>query len=44
MDEPTLRLINLLPMERYGVVRREGMRELLRILEDVREDDIPLLI
>lgn len=44
MDESALRLINLLPMERYGVVRRREMRELLRLLEDVREDDIPLLI
>ena len=44
MDESTLRLINLLPMEGYRVAQRRELRELLRILEDVREEDIPFLI
>lgn len=44
MDESTLRLINLLPMEGYRIAQRREMRGLLRILEDVREEDIPLLI
>src|SRR3989338_11357 len=44
MDESTLRLINLLPMEGYRAAGKTEMRELLRILEDVHEEDIPLLI
>lgn len=44
MDESTLRLINLLPVEGYRAAGKTEMRELLRALEDVREEDIPLLI
>lgn len=44
MDESTLRLINLLPVEGYRAAGKTEMRELLRMLEDVREEDIPLLI
>lgn len=44
IDESTLRLINLLPVEGYRAAGKTEMRELLRTLEDVREEDIPLLI
>lgn len=44
MDESTLRLINLLPKERYAAAGRKEIRELLKLLEDLHEGDIPLLI
>ena|SRR3989339_439922 len=44
MDESTLRLINLLPVEEYRTAGKTEMRELLRTLEDAREEDIPLII
>ncbi|MBI5327956.1 MAG: helix-turn-helix transcriptional regulator [Deltaproteobacteria bacterium] len=44
MDESTLRLINLLPGEGYRVVRKKEIWDLLKALEDIHEEDIPLLI
>ena len=44
MDESTLRLVNLLPKEGYRAAQRRGIQELLKILEGIHEEDIPLLI
>lgn len=44
MDEPTYRLINLLPKEGYKAAGRKEIQELLRLLEEIHEGDIPLLI
>ncbi|MBI5048586.1 MAG: helix-turn-helix transcriptional regulator [Deltaproteobacteria bacterium] len=44
MDESTLRLINLLPGEGYRVVRKKEIWDLLKALENIHEEDIPLLI
>lgn len=43
MDESTLRLINLMSKEAYRTGQREQLWELLRWLEGVHEEDIPLL-
>src|SRR3989338_4626622 len=44
MDESTLRLVNLLHKEGYRAAQRRGIQELLKILEGIHEEDIPLLI
>ena len=44
IDESTYRLINLLPKEGYKAARRKEIQELLRLLEEIHEGDIPLLI
>jgi len=44
IDESTLRLVNLMPEEGYKAARRKEIWELLHLLEEIHEEDIPLLV